>query len=603
MAERGNEGGMSPQTMAIIDRLQKEGNLLRNSGTNSIRSVKMDLAKFGGVFDSISTQLADQTSYFASLDSRNEAMLEEQRRQADLKELEDDAPNPVAEEIARLTEQADLLNAQTSLMEAQSKNREEKGGIMAMLKSFLPSMSSMQNIALGGAGLFLGYNMVKGLIDGRTGGAFTQFENEMIRTFKQVDWGAVGDSFIEFASKVPTALTAITDFLSSPLGAIAAGSAAIAAANPGLLLRGASLLTPGPRPTTVPTTGGPPAPAGGARNLMTARNAGLAVAGGAAIIYADDIGDWVSKNVVGLTDDEIKNTSVDEFVGITAAVAGGATIGSMFGPKGALVGAAVGGIIGVGQKLHEIVSRTDLEDIDAVAVAERVANANAEAAKEMLAKVETGEITGLSDAQIASLRESAQGPTEEMIRETNDAIAENLRDAEEKLKNLQETGPKFYVEASGQVFNPETGMMEQARYDITDPERIQEIQAEYDANLAAAQQTLTDIQALGQARLEAGLATADDLTFVDPVGWWENFKDTVGLEESSDRRARREAELDAVAGAGGGGQVNVVVGGDTVNAVGGSTAVKQGDRTSVVGGRSAAAGRSNSMNDYGGMAQ
>ena len=404
MAERGNEGGMSPQTMAIIDRLQKEGNLLRNSGTNSIRSVKMDLAKFGSVFNSISTQLADQTSYFASLDSRNEAMLEEQRRQADLKELEDNKPNPIADAIADLTQKANLLNAETALMEAKSKNREEKGGIMSMLKSFLPSMSSMQNIALGGAGLFLGYNMVKGLIDGRTGGGFTKFEDEMIRTFKEVDWGSVGDSFIEFASKVPSALTAITDFLTSPLGAIAAGSAAIAAANPGLLLRGASLLMPGPAPTTVPqqAPGGKP-PQGGAKSLMTARNAGLAVAGGAAIIYAQDIGDWVSKNVGGLTEDEIKNTSADEFLGVTAAVAGGATIGAMFGPKGALVGAAVGGVIGVGQTLYDIVSRTNLEDVDATLAAERIADTNAKGAQELLDQQEQG-LINLSEQQLEAVR-------------------------------------------------------------------------------------------------------------------------------------------------------------------------------------------------------
>ena len=62
MAIEGNAGGMSPQTQAIIDRLTSEGNLLRNSGTNSIRSVKIELGKFNSVFNAISNNLASQAA-------------------------------------------------------------------------------------------------------------------------------------------------------------------------------------------------------------------------------------------------------------------------------------------------------------------------------------------------------------------------------------------------------------------------------------------------------------------------------------------------------------------------------------------------------------
>ena len=602
MAERGNEGGLSPQTQAIIDRLQKEGNLLRNSGTNSIRSVKMDLEKFGSVFQTISTQLTQQTSYFASLDSRNEAMLEEQKRQADLRELEDNAPNPVAEEIAKLTEKADLLNAQTALRDAKEKAKGESVGIMGMLKSFLPSMSQMQNIALGGAGLFLGYNMVKGLIDGQTGGAWTQFEDSMIETFKSVDWNGVGQAFMDFAGKVPEALKAITEFISNPFGALVAGGALTAAMNPGIA---AQLAAGGLRggggvrvPTTVPAGGQAPGGAG-AKSMMSMRNMAFAAAGGAAVYYGQDIGDWIAKNGLDMSEDEIKNTPIDEAIGIGAAAAGGATIGKMFGPKGALVGAALGAVYGVGAKLHEIVTRTDLEDVDAVAVSERIANANADAANELLAQFEAGQIK-LSEAQVEALRKQAIGPSQEMIQDTNDSIAENLKEAEEKLKNLQETGPQTSYETSTQVYNPETGMMERQRIDITDPQEIQRIQEEYNAELAEAQQVLKDLKSLGQARIEAGLATAEDLEYVDPVGWWERFKSVTGLEESSDRRARRQAELDAAREAGPGASVNVVVGGDTVNAVGGSTVVKQGDKAEVV--QSTAIAGSGGNNDTGGLA-
>ena len=45
---------LSLETEAIIDRLRAEGDLLRNSGKNSIREVKVRLDKFEGTFNNIS---------------------------------------------------------------------------------------------------------------------------------------------------------------------------------------------------------------------------------------------------------------------------------------------------------------------------------------------------------------------------------------------------------------------------------------------------------------------------------------------------------------------------------------------------------------------
>lgn len=46
--------GPNDQTKAILAKLENEGLLLRNKGTNSIKSVKVELAKFAGIFESLS---------------------------------------------------------------------------------------------------------------------------------------------------------------------------------------------------------------------------------------------------------------------------------------------------------------------------------------------------------------------------------------------------------------------------------------------------------------------------------------------------------------------------------------------------------------------
>jgi hypothetical protein len=41
---------LSPETTAIIEALDKQGDLVRNSDSNSIKSVKVELGKFHNVF-------------------------------------------------------------------------------------------------------------------------------------------------------------------------------------------------------------------------------------------------------------------------------------------------------------------------------------------------------------------------------------------------------------------------------------------------------------------------------------------------------------------------------------------------------------------------
>ena len=53
---------MSAETQAIIDRLKAEGDLMRNTGTNSLKSVKVELSKFNDLFGVISKNIEASTA-------------------------------------------------------------------------------------------------------------------------------------------------------------------------------------------------------------------------------------------------------------------------------------------------------------------------------------------------------------------------------------------------------------------------------------------------------------------------------------------------------------------------------------------------------------
>ena len=53
---------LSAETVAIIDRLKAEGDLVRNSGTNSLRSMNIKFDKFQGLFQSINANVIEQTN-------------------------------------------------------------------------------------------------------------------------------------------------------------------------------------------------------------------------------------------------------------------------------------------------------------------------------------------------------------------------------------------------------------------------------------------------------------------------------------------------------------------------------------------------------------
>ena len=149
---------VSAETQAIIDELKNQGDLIRNSGTNSIKSMNIRFDRFDGLFKSINDNLIKQTGILeAQFNAAKQAAAQaETRRQY--------------EELTPPTSASPTTPSSTEDFYTR-KDREADEIGKKIQEAF-----SLKNIALAGAGLFLGYNFLKGAVDEATGGGWTDFE-------------------------------------------------------------------------------------------------------------------------------------------------------------------------------------------------------------------------------------------------------------------------------------------------------------------------------------------------------------------------------------------------------------------------------------------
>ena len=157
---------LSQETQAIIATLKAEGDLIRNSGTNSVRAVNIKLDKFQGLFDAISTNIVEQTS-----------MLREQL-----------ALDTEALEKSRTNEQLSELGGGTTSNDSKTNdNSESADKFDAAADKFVEgaekvgNLFTLKNMAIAAAGGFVLYNFLKGFIDEKTGGGWTNFESNFGR--------------------------------------------------------------------------------------------------------------------------------------------------------------------------------------------------------------------------------------------------------------------------------------------------------------------------------------------------------------------------------------------------------------------------------------
>lgn len=333
---------LSAETKAIIDRLKAEGDLLRNSGTNSIRSVKIEMAKFESVFNTISANIVEQTKILQMQAGLAQEAVEVQRSREQLDELQQEqnkTSNVTDQKIEKIGDQIE-----------ESINK-------AM--TFRGALGTLKNIAMIGGGLFVGYNLLKGFIDEQTGGGFSSLEDSIADT----DWSALSSSVNGFVSGVSAidwaslstavnlASSAITNFgdwmenllpgilVGGILGSVARG--ALRGSIEGLISGGGGRRDPSDARLIN----------GAQRTAIRAGIAGIVAAG--VLVFGNQVKDWVNRQ--SWSDNEIGGARVGDVVGgavdVASAAATGASIGAFFGPGGALAGAILGGSVALGIQL------------------------------------------------------------------------------------------------------------------------------------------------------------------------------------------------------------------------------------------------------------
>jgi hypothetical protein len=236
----------------IVDRLKAEGQLLRNTGTNSVRTVKIELAKFNDIFSVISDNIAKQTEMMAkSLDiqSDNFKISQETRER-----------ETARKQIESLDDDDDEVDKPSVEREKEKEDSEGKG-----LFSLLGGMG-LTKLLFGGAlltgGVFAAYNFAKGFVDENYNNAWSNFETGLVETLQGLDFQAIKDTF----SNIVTGLIAVGAAVLGVKTALLAMQTTIAAIRVAELL---GLRTP--RAPGVPPAVPPRAPPGAAAPAAAAR--------------------------------------------------------------------------------------------------------------------------------------------------------------------------------------------------------------------------------------------------------------------------------------------------------------------------------------------
>jgi hypothetical protein len=562
---------LSADTQAIINALTEQGRLLRNDGrTNSIKTVNIKLEKFQESFNAMNQVLADISASMRQMvggeGSQGTISVGGAAGQAaalrEAFEGQEDQTEVLEQLRDQMRRQADLDDAELTRKELEEKEKQEQEKKDRLKKQGDENIKNLkENTVTGqlvsnpvgfltkvikGAMIgFIGFNVIRGVVDAFTGGAMSKF-------IEDIDWEGLGQSIksfsdLLFSNKWSAFAAVLGSWLLVDFGAPLAVNIVGQALRTNALTTALAKMSPG-QITSAPGFFS----AQKALKVGMIGLAGLAIAG-----ITEKLAE--SAAYENLTEDEIlkaerANFQTPKSSAITVAgyAAAGATLGSYFGPKGALVGLAIGAAVGAGKLVFEAMQRTTEEKVDVAEIEERLKmdeiEADRLAALEMLKKHAEDASFTLSDEALKSLRIQAglnpetgepmidgQSQLDQQIQEvrleTDTVLAEQLN----KQKNILARAKKSAESGVYEQFVPD-GMGGGQYIDITDATRIAELQAQRDANLAEQLRVMSELEARRDKRVAEG-ADEDNFIYLAPKGFWEGFKDI--WEDSSDRREDR----------------------------------------------------------------
>ena len=562
---------LSADTQAIINALTEQGRLLRNDGrTNSIKTVNIKLEKFQESFNAMNQVLADISASMRQMvggeGSQGTISVGGAAGQAaalrEAFEGQEDQTEVLEQLRDQMRRQADLDDAELTRKELEEKEKQEQEKKDRLKKQGDENIKNLkENTVTGqlvsnpvgfltkvikGAMIgFIGFNVIRGVVDAFTGGAMSKF-------IEDIDWEGLGQSIksfsdLLFSNKWSAFAAVLGSWLLVDFGAPLAVNIIGEALRTNALTTALAKMSPG-QITSAPGFFS----AQKALKVGMIGLAGLAIAG-----ITEKLAE--SAAYENLTEDEIlkaerANFQTPKSSAITVAgyAAAGATLGSYFGPKGALIGLAIGAAVGAGKLVFEAMQRTTEEKVDVAEIEERLKmdeiEADRLAALEMLKKHAEDASFTLSDEALKSLRIQAglnpetgepmidgQSQLDQQIQEvrleTDTVLAEQLN----KQKNILARAKKSAESGVYEQFVPD-GMGGGQYIDITDATRIAELQAQRDANLAEQLRVMSELEARRDKRVAEG-ADEDNFIYLAPKGFWEGFKDI--WEDSSDRREDR----------------------------------------------------------------
>jgi len=192
---------MSPETEAIVNQLKEEGEALRSKGPDSIKEVKVELAKFNGVFNEMSqafkgiSQSSAAAASLAEQEAKLRALSDEERQ----KYYEVEAENAKRDqETAKRKSIADL--------KAQKKADRNNNSLIKSMKSIFGGIAGFfkrwGNLLVGGA---FAYEFIAGMIEEQFGVEIPTIADgfrKLVDFLGKVEWDKVAAGFATIASLV-----------------------------------------------------------------------------------------------------------------------------------------------------------------------------------------------------------------------------------------------------------------------------------------------------------------------------------------------------------------------------------------------------------------
>lgn len=449
---------MSAETQAIIERLKAEGDLMRNSGTNSLKSVKVELSKFNDLFGVISKNIEAQTEALGLQTKIQGDQLESQRTKEQFEELQ---------------------QQERKKEEKQTKEKNTDAKIDKMSDS-IASAVSLKNIALAAGGIFVGYNLLKGYINESTDGGFDRMINsiksikwqEMTTTFNKAATGLKEVDYLRLANTVNSMSASMSEIkwenvkdgvnimatrigqFNSWLGETGVGDVVTAIAAGGLVNAGARGALGG----IMDNTGGK----GGLKGKLASVPRGLAMAvAGLGIYYAEDLSNWIN-NQIG-TEEGSANAGLTKDM-VNFAV-GGVTLLSLMGPLAltpvgiaALVIAGAVGLAIVGKNWIE--ARNKENEVELIAELRRKDEAIRNAQSGDLGQEEIDDLVALHNRTMDQVRMATSDAAKETMLKSAEqiklALEANLKNQDFNVVNPREDMAGGIASIVGRAFEGDT---------------------------------------------------------------------------------------------------------------------------------------------------